>query len=46
MPDDQKTARLTGTIDGFIGLLAGKTQKRATIEEINEAAEISWTGKS
>ena len=27
------------------GLLAGKTQKVATIEEINEAAAQGWAGK-
>jgi len=30
-----RTGRPTGTIDGFLGLLAGKTTKVATIEEIN-----------
>ena len=32
-----KAARPTGTIDGFIGLLSGRTKKVATIEEINAA---------
>jgi len=36
-----RAARPTGTIDGFLGLLAGKTKKRATIAEINEAAASS-----
>lgn len=40
-----KAARPTGTIDGFIGLLAGKTKKVATIEEMNEAAPHSWAGQ-
>lgn len=35
----------TGTIHDFIGILAGKTRKIATIEEINEAAAIGWAGK-
>lgn len=35
----------TGSIDGFLGLLAGKTRKIATIEEINEAASAGWAGK-
>ena len=35
----------TGSIDGFLGLLAGKTRKHATIEEINDAAAAGWAGK-
>jgi len=38
-------ARPTGTIDGFIGLLAGKTRKVATIEEMNEIAAAGWAGE-
>jgi hypothetical protein len=34
-----------GSIDGFLGLLAGKTRKIATIEEMNEAASAGWAGK-
>ena len=40
LPDGRVTlraARTTGTIDRFIGLLAGKTEKIATLEEIGEA---------
>jgi len=40
-----KAARLTGTIDGFVGLLAGRTKKIATIEEINAATAQGWSGK-
>ncbi len=40
-----KAARPSGTIANFVGLLAGKTQKVATIEEINEAAAQGWAGK-
>lgn len=40
-----KAARPTGTIDGFIGLLADRTQKVATIEEINAATAQAWAGK-
>lgn len=40
-----KAARPTGTIDGFIGLLADRTQKVATIEEINAATAQGWAGK-
>ena len=39
-----KNARPTGTIHNFIGMLAGKTKKVATIEEINEAAADGWAG--
>ncbi len=35
----------TGTIHDFIGMLARKTKKIATIEEINEAAALGWAGK-
>lgn len=48
LPDGQgilKAARTTGKIDGFVGLLAGRTKKVATIEEINEAAALGWAGK-
>lgn len=40
-----KAARPTGTIDGFIGLLADRTRKVATIEEINAATAQTWAGK-
>jgi bifunctional DNA-binding transcriptional regulator/antitoxin component of YhaV-PrlF toxin-antitoxin module len=48
LPDGRgviRAARPTGTIDGFIGFLAGKTKKVATIEEINEAAADGWAGR-
>ncbi len=48
LPDGQvrlRAARPSGTIDGFIGLLAGKTTKVATLEEIAAAAEAGWTGQ-
>ncbi len=48
LPDGRgmlKAARPAGTIKGFVGLLAGRTKKVATIEEINRAAEKGWTGK-
>jgi hypothetical protein len=35
----------TGNIRDFFGLLAGKTKKVATIEEINEAAAAGWAGE-
>jgi len=40
-----KAARATGAIDGFLGLLAGKTKETATIDEINEAAASGWAGQ-
>jgi len=40
-----KAARPSGTIDDFLGLLAGRTRKIATIEEINEAAAQGWAGE-
>lgn len=40
-----QAARPSGTIDGFLGLLAGRTKKVATIEEINEAAARAWAGE-
>ncbi|MDR3054602.1 MAG: type II toxin-antitoxin system PrlF family antitoxin [Zoogloeaceae bacterium] len=48
MPDGRvelKSARPVGTIDGFLGLLAGKTSKVASIEELNEAAAAGWAGE-
>ena len=35
----------SGSIEGFIGLLAGKTTKVASINEINAAAAEGWQGK-
>lgn len=37
-----KAARSTGTIASFIGLLANRTKKVATIDEINEATAQGW----
>ena len=48
LPDGRgilKAARPTGTIGGFVGLLAGRTKKVATIEEINEVSAQGWAGK-
>ena len=47
LPDGRallKAGRSTGSIADFVGLLAGKTQKLATIDEINAAAVRGWTG--
>jgi antitoxin PrlF len=38
--------RGTGSIDSFIGLLAGKTTKVLTIEEMNEVIERGWAGEN
>jgi len=48
LPDGRgmlKAARPIGTIDGFVGLLAGRTKKVATIEEINAATAQGWASK-
>jgi len=48
LPDGRievKAARTTGRIDDFIGLLAGKTRKVATVEEIDRAAAAGWAGE-
>ena len=38
--DDAKQA--SGSIVAYIGLLADKAKKKATIEEMNEAIERGW----
>jgi bifunctional DNA-binding transcriptional regulator/antitoxin component of YhaV-PrlF toxin-antitoxin module len=48
LPDGRgllKAARPAGSIDGFVGLLAGRTKKVATIEEIAEATTQGWARK-
>ena len=48
LPDGRgllRAARPAGTIDGFVGLLAGRTKKVANIEEISEATSQAWAGK-
>lgn len=48
LPDGRgilKAARRTGSIDGFIGLLADRTKKVASIDEINEATAQAWADK-
>ena len=37
-----RAAKPDGVIDSFLGVLAGKTTKVATIEDINEAATAGW----
>lgn len=38
-----KAARSSGTIDDFIGLLEGRSDKVASLDEINEAAASGWS---
>ncbi len=48
LPDGRivlKATRPSGAIDGFLGFLAGKTKKVATLEEINDAAAAGWAGR-
>lgn len=40
-----RAMRPSGSIERFIGHLAGKTRKVATIEEMNEAAAKGWAGQ-
>ena len=34
----------TGTIGGFIGMLAGRSRHRASLQELQEAIETGWAG--
>ncbi|HET6218979.1 MAG TPA: AbrB/MazE/SpoVT family DNA-binding domain-containing protein [Acidobacteriaceae bacterium] len=38
-----RAARPRGKIDKFLGLLAGRTRKVATLDEIHEAAAAGWS---
>jgi bifunctional DNA-binding transcriptional regulator/antitoxin component of YhaV-PrlF toxin-antitoxin module len=38
-------AKPSGSINGFVGLLAGRSKKIATIDEINAAAARGWIAK-
>ena len=40
-----KAARPSGTIEGFFGLLAGRTKKVATLKEIGDATAQGWAGQ-
>jgi len=40
-----KAARPAGKIDRLFGVLAGRTSKKATLEEIHEAIEKGWAGE-
>ncbi|WP_426176855.1 AbrB/MazE/SpoVT family DNA-binding domain-containing protein [Massilia sp. TWR1-2-2] len=41
-----KAVQPGGTIGEFVGLLSGRTDKIATLEEINETSAEGWAGKS
>jgi bifunctional DNA-binding transcriptional regulator/antitoxin component of YhaV-PrlF toxin-antitoxin module len=48
LPDGRitlKAALPAGTIDGFLGLLAGKSTTVATLDEIADAAAAGWSGE-
>jgi AbrB family looped-hinge helix DNA binding protein len=48
LPDGRvalRAARPAGTIDGFLGLLSGRTRKIATLDEINDATAKAWSGR-
>ena len=48
LPDGRitlKAAQPAGRIDGFLGLLEGKTKVVATLEEIADAALAGWSGE-
>jgi antitoxin PrlF len=40
-----RAQRPAGAIDDFLGLLAGKSKKTATLEEIRHAAADGWAGR-
>ena len=48
LPDGRlllKAVRPVGKIESFVGLLAGKSRKVATLDEIDEAASSGWAGR-
>jgi bifunctional DNA-binding transcriptional regulator/antitoxin component of YhaV-PrlF toxin-antitoxin module len=48
LPDGRgllRAAKPAGSIEGFVGLLAGRSKKVASIEEMNEAAARGWAGE-
>ena len=40
-----KPAKPAGSISGFVGLMAGKSKRVLTIEEMNKIAAEGWVGK-
>jgi bifunctional DNA-binding transcriptional regulator/antitoxin component of YhaV-PrlF toxin-antitoxin module len=48
LPDGRvglRAAKPSGAIEGFFGVLAGKTPKVATLDEIEEAAAAGWASE-
>jgi bifunctional DNA-binding transcriptional regulator/antitoxin component of YhaV-PrlF toxin-antitoxin module len=48
LPDGRgmlKAARPIGSIEAFVGMLAGRSKKVATIDELNDAAARGWAGR-
>jgi bifunctional DNA-binding transcriptional regulator/antitoxin component of YhaV-PrlF toxin-antitoxin module len=48
LPDGRgviSAARQSGSIADFVGVLAGKSKKIATVDEINSAISKGWSGK-
>lgn len=48
LPDGRgviRAARPAGSITGFIGLLSGRTNKIASLEEMDAAAAAGWAGE-
>jgi bifunctional DNA-binding transcriptional regulator/antitoxin component of YhaV-PrlF toxin-antitoxin module len=47
LPDGRvslRAARPAGVIDDFLGVLASKTERVASLDEINDAAAAGWSG--
>jgi len=45
-PKSTEQGRRSGSIEGFIGVLAGKADRRASVDELNEAAAQDWAGQA
>jgi len=41
-----RAARASGSIDDFVGILAGKTDRVATLDEIQETIAEGWAGRT
>ena len=41
-----RAAKPPGSIEGSIGLLAGRTSPTASLEEIQQAADAGWSGEA
>ena len=41
-----RAAQPSGSIEGFIALLAGHSSKTASLEEIQQAAVAGWSGEA